>query len=214
MGVIYRITSPSGKSYIGQTRRDAEKRKEEHFKCQGNCIILENAIKKYKDQMMFEVLFEVNDELLDFYETRFIEALGTLEPNGYNIRTGGAAGLHSAESCERMRLAKLGEKNHNFGKPRTDSAKLLISLSKSGENHHFYGKSLTEEHRLQLSASHKVSRPDLPMYMVYVKPRPAHYGGAGYAIVNHPQKPTKYFTSKKLSDNENYKLALAYLETV
>ena len=214
MGVIYRITSPSGKSYIGQTRRDAEKRKEEHFKCQGNCIILENAIKKYKGQMTFEVLFEVNDELLDFYEIRFIEALGTVEPNGYNIRTGGGAGLHSAESCVRMRLAKLGEKNHNFGKPRTDSAKLSISLSKSGEKHHFYGKTLTKEHRLQLSTSHKVSHTDLPMFMVYLKPRPAHYCGAGYAIVNHPQKPTKYFTSKKCSEDENYKLALAYLETV
>ena len=50
--------------------------------------------------------------------------------------------------------------------------------------------------------------------MVYVKERPAQYQTSGYAIVNHPKKPTKYFTSKKCSEKEKYELALAYLNAV
>ncbi len=214
MGFIYRFFSPSGKTYIGQTMRDTEKRRKEHFKCPGSCILLENAIKKYGLKMEFEVLLEVNDIQLDYYETRFIQTYGSIEPYGYNIRTGGSVGHHSELSCERMRQAKLGEKNHNFGKPRTDSAKLAISLAKSGEKHHFYGKSFTEDHKLKLAESHRKSHNELPMYLVYVKERLAQYQSPGYAVVNHPTKPTKYFTSKKFSEKEKFELALEYLKAV
>jgi len=212
MGFIYRLFSPSGKTYIGQTKRDIEKRRKEHFKCPGSCILLENAIKKYGDKMEFEILLEVNDEHLDTYEIKFIQLYGSLEPNGYNIRTGGSAGHHNKVSCERMRQAKLGVKNHNFGKPRTDSAKLAISEAKSGEKHHFYGKTLTQEHKVKLAESHRKSHAELPMYLVYVKERPKQYQSEGYAVVNHPTKSSKYFTSKKSSDKEKYESALAYLK--
>ena len=100
MGVIYKLTSPSGKSYIGQTKRPIEKRMKEHFKCPGYCIALENAIKKYSDKMEYEVLLEVNDEQLNFYEIRMIQMYDTIEPKGYNIRTGGSVSQHSELSCE------------------------------------------------------------------------------------------------------------------
>jgi group I intron endonuclease len=214
MGVIYRWSSPSGKSYIGQTKRAFEKRTREHFKCPGSCLLLENAIKKYGEKMEFEILVEVNDSQLDVYEIQFIELFGSLEPNGYNIRTGGSVGKHSEASRERMRTAKLGEKNHNFGKERTPEAKAAISIAKSGEKHHFFGKTFTEEHKLKLGVSHRKSHADLPMYMVVVKERPAPtYTGAGYAIVNHPILKNKYFTSKTLTDKEKCDMAMSYLKT-
>jgi len=214
MGVIYKVTSPSGKSYIGQTKRTIEKRMKEHFKCPSCCIALENAIKKYSDKMEYEILLEVNDEQLNFYEARMIEVYDTLEPRGYNIRSGGSVSVHSELSCERMRQAKLGEKNHNFGKPRSDDAKRAISAAKSGDKHHFYGKTFTEEHKLKVAIAHRKSHSELPMYMVYVKERPAFWQSSGYAIVNHPTLKNKYFTSKKLADNEKYDLALSYLQAV
>ena len=212
MGFIYKFTSPSHKSYIGQTTRDINKRIKEHFKCEGHCILLENAIKKYGDNMEFEILLEVNNEHLNFYETRFIRQFNTMEPFGYNIRSGGLNGKHSIVSCERMRNSKLAEKNHNFGKPRTDSAKNAISISKSGANHHFYGKQLSDEHKLSLSQAHRKSHLELPMYLVYINERPEYYQGSGYAIMNHPTIKTKYFTSKKLSDIKKLELALEYLK--
>lgn len=212
MGYIYCITSPSGKKYIGQTRRNCEKRFNEHCKLTNSCILLENAIKKYgKNQMKLEVLEEIENDLLDVCEQFYIELFSTLEPNGYNIKSGGETGQHSELSRQRMSISKIGEKNHNFGKPRSDETKLAISQAKSGENHHFYGKNLSIQHKLQLSKSHKKTKPELPMYMVYVKERPKYYQGSGYAIVNHPILKDKYFTSKKYNEEEKYKLAFEYL---
>jgi group I intron endonuclease len=214
MGIIYRITSPSNKCYIGQTTRSFEKRKQEHLKCPGSCVLLENAIKKYGDALEFEVLVEVNDKDLDLYETRCIEMYNSIEPNGYNIRSGGSAGCHSNESRERMRVAKLGVLNHNFGKPRTEEAKNAISIAKSGEKHHFYGKSFTEDHKLKLALSHRKSHSELPMYMVYVKERPEQYQYSGFAVVNHPTLKNKYFTSKMLTEQQKHDAAAAYLSAV
>lgn len=212
MGYIYCITSPSGKQYIGQTCRNFKKRFNEHCKIPKSCILLENAINKYgKENLTFEVLLEINNKFLDKYETLFIDLLNTIEPCGYNIRKGGRKGTHSNESKQRMREAKLGEKNHNYGKQHSDSTRLAMSNAKSGENHHFYGKTLTNQHKLELSKAHKKSHTDLPMYMVYVKERPQYYQASGYAVINHPILKNKYITSNKLSDDEKRKLALEYL---
>ena len=206
MGYIYCITSPSGKKYIGQTERHYEKRFHEHCALSNCCILLENAIRKYgKSNMKFEVLMKINNELLDEYEIKFIQFYNTLEPSGYNIRTGGGKAKHSDASKQRMREAKLGYKNYNFGKPRTDETKLAISNAKSGEKHHFYNKELSVEHKLALSKAHKI---------VYVKERPAHYTSSGYSVVNHPILKNKYFTSKKLSDEEKLTKAYEYLNSM
>ena len=214
MGYVYMITFPNGKRYIGQTIRTIEKRLSEHVKCKGSCIILENAIKKYgKDALTVETLVEINNDKLDYYESIFIDMFNTLEPNGYNIRSGGSTGKHTNESCERMRQKKLGNLNPNFGKERTASTKLAISLSKSGENHHFYGKSFTIDHKLKLSNSHKKFDQTLPMYISYCKERPAIYQSAGYAVTNHPTLKTKYFTSKHLTMDEKMFQAKEYLKS-
>jgi group I intron endonuclease len=212
MGVIYKITSPSGKSYIGQTKRRFERRWTEHCKLNGTCILLENAIAKYGvEKMQIEILLEANNSLLDSYEQQFIELLGTLEPTGYNIRSGGSFGNHSEESRDRMSRSKLGTLNHNFGKARSESTKLAISKAKSGCKHHFFGKELSYNHKLNLSKAHKTS--DLPMYLVRLKARPKSYQSEGYAVINHPKLKTKYFTSKKQSMEEKYILALAYIQS-
>lgn len=215
MGYVYMIQFPSGKRYIGQTQRTVEKRFNEHIKCAGSCIILENAIKKYgAENITFETLLETNNEQLDYYETKFIDMFNTLEPYGYNIRSGGSTGKHTSESCERMREKKLGANNPNFGKPRSACAKLAISLAKSGNKHHFFGKSFTNEHKLKLSESHKKFDNTLPMYISYVKERPKQYQSAGYAVTNHPTLKNKYFTSKHISMEQKLLNAKEYLKSV
>jgi group I intron endonuclease len=213
MGVIYCLTSPSGKKYIGQTLRKLEKRMNEHKKMITGCVALNNAIQKYGfDKFQIETLLEINDELLNLYESKFIDTYQTIYPNGYNIRSGGSLNSkHCSESRERMRQSKLGGKNPNFGKPRSENTKSAISNAKTGEKHHFYGQSLSLEHKLNLSKSHK--KDSLPMYIVKIKGRPDHYTTDGYAVINHPNLNTKYFTSKKLTDIEKYNLALDYLQS-
>lgn len=211
---IYLLRSPSNKVYIGQTKRNIEKRLRQHQKCKDN-VIIHKAIKKYGfDKFQVEILIYCNYIHLDEYERKFIAFYNSVCPNGYNMNSGGCSGrIYCDESRLKMSLSRLGEKNHNFGKVRTDMAKLNISNSKKGEKHHFYGKKFTEEHKLKCAISHR-KNPDeknLPMYLTKVKPRPEKYIYGGYAITNHPKLKNKYFTSKKLSDSENYELALKYL---
>lgn len=209
MGIVYCLTSPSGKKYIGQTTRSLEKRIKEH-EAGGECRILRNAIKKYGiESFIVETLVEAEDSLLDDFEIKLISQYNTMFPNGYNIRSGGKKGLHCEESREKMRQAKLGSNNHNFGKPRSEEAKRNISNAKAGVKHHFYGKTLSQEHKLTLSKARKDY--DLPMYLVRIKDRPEVKRKGGYAVVNHPMLPTKYFTSSKYTNDELLDQAYAYL---
>lgn len=212
MGIIYCLTSPSGKKYIGQTIRNFDKRFEEHC-IKNESRILYNAIQKYgRDNFKKEILLKCNNDFLDEYEIKFIYLYNSLYPNGYNIRTGGSNGLHCDDSKEKMRQSKLGEKNFNFGKPRDEKTKKNISNSKKGENHHFFGKNLSIEHKLNLSKAHK-KEDDIPMYIVKLKARPEVYQSSGYVVINHPNLKTKYFTSKKFTDEEKYNMSLKYLNS-
>lgn len=111
MGFIYKITSPSNKLYVGQTKRKVpEKRWKEH--CQeslsGKTHALSNAIRKYgAENMKFEVIEECPDDTLNEREHFWIEKLNSLRPNGYNLTTGGGAFEFSEESKAKMSATKL-----------------------------------------------------------------------------------------------------------
>ena len=119
MGFIYKITSPSNKLYVGQTKRKVpEKRWKEH--CQeslsGKTHALSNAIRKYgAENMTFEAIEECPDDMLNEREHYWIEKLNSLRPNGYNLRSGGGVN----ELCEESRA-------------RISATKLQKSISKKG----------------------------------------------------------------------------------
>lgn len=214
-GTIYCLTCPLGKSYIGQTVRKLHKRLEEHEKC-GDCRLIHEAIQTNGMQnIKVSVLFEGLENELDAQEKKYIKEMNTLHPNGYNIRIGGSHGsLHCEASREKMRQSKLGEKNHNFGKPRSDETKKKISQAKAGENHHFFGKTFTPEHKAKCAKAHRKNAKDadLPMYLVRVDARPEHYIKEGFAVMNHPSVKNKSFCSGKITLQERYNLAYAYLQ--
>lgn len=89
MGIIYKITSPSGKVYVGQTVQTFKDRINCHKKVSSNCTLLKRAISKYGDEMIYEIIEEVPNEHLDERETYWIKQLNSLAPNGYNCSTGG-----------------------------------------------------------------------------------------------------------------------------
>jgi hypothetical protein len=89
-GIIYKISSPSGKVYVGQTVRSFNARIRNH-KCKSSgCTALKSAINKYKDQMKYEIIEDnVPQEQLDEREIYWIKELNSLAPNGYNLSSGG-----------------------------------------------------------------------------------------------------------------------------
>ena len=53
---IYKITSPSGKNYIGQTKQAFNERWKGHCKKSSNCLLLKRAIQKYgRENMKTEI---------------------------------------------------------------------------------------------------------------------------------------------------------------
>ena len=141
MGYIYILTSPYGKSYIGQTIRPIHKRLEEHEKGQSNgCRAIYNAIKYHGWENFDKEWNEVPDDDLDFYEEMLVALLGTLSPSGYNLKEGGGnTGKPCEETRQKQSEAKLGDKNFWY--------------EKTGEKHPRHGKSPSEETRRKQSES-------------------------------------------------------------
>lgn len=105
-GYIYKITSPSGKVYIGQTI-DINKRIA-HYKTM-NCRQqpkLYNSIKKYGwNAHVFEILEEINNEYIKFWlnlqEIYWIDFYHSCI-DGLNCTTGGEGSNHSQETKQKI----------------------------------------------------------------------------------------------------------------
>jgi group I intron endonuclease len=123
--LIYKHTSPSGKSYIGQTK-DYNRRCAEH-QSSDVCRALNSAIKKYEwDNFQHEILMEgLSLDEANHWEPVLIAEHDTLAPNGYNLRTGGLNSSPSEETKTRM-------SNSSTGKTHTEETKAKISEAKLG----------------------------------------------------------------------------------
>ena len=116
-GIIYKITSPSGKVYVGQTIRSFEKRMQEHKQESSSCTTVSRAIQKYKEQMKYEIIEDnVPHEQLDEREIFWIKKLNSLAPNGYNCTTGGQfTKEYTQEVKDRIRDIKNDQKIEKDG---------------------------------------------------------------------------------------------------
>lgn len=111
VGIIYKYTSPSKKSYIGQTIN--EKIRKKRHKCVAKHYIdngkskFYNAIRKYGwDNFTYEVLFTIDNndkvrvkEKLDFMERYYIRKYDSYN-NGYNMTLGGDCGMKGIKLSE------------------------------------------------------------------------------------------------------------------
>lgn len=94
-GIIYKLTFPNGKSYIGQTIYTLDHRVKQHIQGSrlkiGGCRNLYNAIRKYGENSFKSevILHYCSISSLDTWERLAIKYYNTLAPNGYNLTTGG-----------------------------------------------------------------------------------------------------------------------------
>ena len=124
-GIVYKYTSPSGKSYIGQTIRE-KIRMRLHKKASLNLndsTLFHRAIRKYGwDNFKYEVLFTIiNDdkakvkEKLNYMERFYIRKYDSYN-NGYNMTLGGDGGngcKHSEEFKSQFMKNVDSNKNNN-----------------------------------------------------------------------------------------------------
>jgi group I intron endonuclease len=138
--VIYKHTSPSGKSYIGQTKH-YDKRCYEH-QTTSNCRALHLAIKKYGwDNFQHEILIVgLSLDEANRWEEVLIKELNTLAPNGYNLTAGGRNSLLSEETKLKMSISSTGNKHSDESKRKMSESKQRMSdetkakMSKSKRN--------------------------------------------------------------------------------
>jgi hypothetical protein len=108
-------TSPSGKSYIGQTKYTFKKRIDKHlqrsaandFKPQ--CWAFNAALRLYEwKSWKHEILIICDNEMMNYYECKFIDMYNTIAPKGYNLTPGGEgnSSKRSQDTKDKLSLSK------------------------------------------------------------------------------------------------------------
>jgi group I intron endonuclease len=230
MGFIYKLNFPSNKSYIGQTTKSVEKRIQGHKSPSNKSRLLKNAIAKY-GTFETETLLEINDEMLNYYEIKFIEMYNTVSPNGYNLTYGGK---HSEETIQKMKESHShrivhddwkkaisdGLKGHVHSeetKKKLSEAKLQNPIIISEETRDKMRKTFSSiEYRGKCSKNHRKYQLDgieIPRFIHRINRTYTNgYKRTGF-VVAIPGKSEKHFTDTNLSDIEKLKLAINFINT-
>lgn len=158
--IIYKLTSPSGKIYIGQSKSPLELRFKQHLQAWNKWLTdpdrkrskLYHAFSKYDpDTWVKEVIFETDSEYVDHFEQYFIEYYDAID-SGYNILKGGQG--FRKDNLEEVHKENISKSRKEFFE--TDEGqewKEKLSEMYSGENNPNYGKrySHTEETKRKMS---------------------------------------------------------------
>lgn len=101
--IVYRLTSPVGKCYIG-VAKNLEDRFHVH---KTSPYAVGQMIRKYgEENIQKETLLVGEPDYCYMIEARLIESLGTVSPRGYNLTAGGKGVRgHAPEVLERMGVA-------------------------------------------------------------------------------------------------------------
>jgi len=128
---IYKVTSPSGKVYIGQSV-NIKRRFNEYlnlFNCKQQTKLY-NSLKKYgPENHIFEIVEECSLDQLDEKEVYLGKKFDVLK-NGLNCRLGKGKGALSEETKQKMSKFRLGNK-YNLGKKKSQKSKNMISKALS-----------------------------------------------------------------------------------
>lgn len=236
VGYIYIHTSPSGKSYIGQTTLSIDIRWQQHVAAATNnynqCIALERAIRHHgANNFKHETMLMINENMLDFYEERFIEMHNTLVPNGYNLRAGGN-GICTEYMRDNMRKGndkKLINKAvatpnhlqikyviwyHETNKHGTYIDGYRVSDHPNGRDRTFADSNLTIDQKYELAVQYKLFLDDQVNYYDEREKRPKHLGrykDIGFKV-RKPGYKSKWFNSN--AEELNYYHACEYLISI
>lgn len=128
---IYKITSPSGRVYIGQSW-DIKKRWRDYGwnRCTKQ-IKLYNSFLKYgvqnhKFQVIIELLGDVEQMILDIYEQFYMDFHRKTNISLLNIREAGSHGKYSEETKFKMRKPKVSPK-------QKEHQRKFVEISRTGE---------------------------------------------------------------------------------
>lgn len=145
---IYKITSPTGKVYVGSSI-NIEKRIKYYkaLACKGQKRLFASLNKYGFNNHNFEILEECNVDELHFKENQYGTLFNVLGANGLNSILPSINDKFKSISEEtrlRMSNSKLGDKNTFFGKTHSEETKEKIRVFQTGRKHSL-------EHRQKVS---------------------------------------------------------------
>lgn len=151
IGYIYKLTSPTGRIYIGQTnditRRLKEHKKNSKKQTTNGSVKLNKSLKKHGwDRFKVEILFkgECTYDLLNDLEIHYIRIFNTFNSEkGLNLMAGVFNGKHSDETKYKISVSAkklLSNKEYSFkrnshwiGRKHSDETKEKMSKAKRGK---------------------------------------------------------------------------------
>lgn len=144
----------NSKCYIGKAY-NVEIRLKEHRRSHHSAILLQRAVTKYGiDNFEFSILEECSKDELSNREIYWIRELNSLNPNGYNIATGGNGG----DTISNLPEEKYESYIKKLSNPRREGFSEEQSLRFKGSKNPMYGKHFSEESKNKLSNSISGSR--------------------------------------------------------
>jgi hypothetical protein len=236
MGIIYKLTSPSGKIYIGQTIKTVEKRFKEHLEdanreYKDHCKVLNKSLRKYGEfHFKIEVLETCLDYNLDKKEIEYIQKYQSQTPKGMNIKLGGSSGKHHEDTKKKISMSSKGRIVSFFSREKLSNStnpELPMYLIKCkngyrvvnhpmGPEKKFLSVKMGHEYNLERALDYlkKLNNLDKPIEVekssneLYIQNHKNGY------CVKYPGNKPKYFVSKKLSKEELYISSLKHLNEI
>lgn len=179
---IYKITSPSGKIYIGQSV-DIERRfhQYERLECKGQTHLYRSFLKYSFEAHSIEIIEECSIDSLNERERYWQEFYDVIK-GGLNCKlttTKDKTGYFSDQTKKRISESLKGRKqtekqkkdksfrmmgnlNHRFGVKHTSESILKITKNRNrcykGENNWMYGKTHSAEAKFKISESAKINK--------------------------------------------------------
>ena len=164
---IYKITSPSGKVYVGQSN-DIHRRWifYKNLLCKGQTKLFASLNKHGIENHLFEIIEECDVSGLNEKEVFYINKFNSFNSkHGMNLRMGGDCSLMSDETKKKISESHKGKTSHNKGKSMSQAQKDKISLANKGRvitlemrrkiSESLKGNVISEETRAKISATSK-----------------------------------------------------------
>jgi group I intron endonuclease len=164
MGVIYKITSPSGKFYIGKSKNLKKRIKDYKYQYKKRKSIIHDSIKSYGwDNHTIEVIENCDDSILSEREIFWIKELNSYHLNnskGMNMTLGGEVGggswMHDIERRKKQSESRSGVNGTFYGRHHTEENKKILSekaYKRNIESGHRIPKWGAEKGRLKIIKS-------------------------------------------------------------
>ena len=134
---IYKITSPSGRVYIGQSINIPHRWREyRSLECKNQTKLYRSFLKYGCENHTFEIIAECEESHLNDLERYYQDLYNVLKEglNCFLTKTTDKSGKMCETVKRKIGNAQKGEKNHNYGKKASEETKAKLSAIRKGRS--------------------------------------------------------------------------------